>query len=84
MNDSISIACCPICFQHHMYGLQVQRDYVCEMITMESMSRPSRKVTFTRLFTCPVKGTTFQGKITLTEDPSTKIRSVEVLGPTEE
>jgi len=54
-----------------------------KLMTMADLSERPRRVSFTRLFTCPKKNEEFQAEITLTDTSSSRIRRVDVLGTSE-
>jgi hypothetical protein len=82
--EYIDIRTCPKCGRPHRYKLSVERSYVMKLMTMGDASEPPRRVSFTRLFTCPSKNEEFQGQLTLTETSSDRVRSVDVLGISDE
>jgi len=77
-DEHIDIRGCPKCGAEHRYSLKVERAYVMRLIT--GGPEPISRVSFTRLFTCPIKNEEFQAEFTLTDSSSGKITSVEVLG----
>ena len=55
---TISIDRCPLCEKKHSFPLQVQH-------STASFARKPLPHTYTRLFTCPTTGQTFQAPVTI-------------------
>lgn len=78
--EFIAIKKCPICNGSHKYELKIERSLVIALFTpnFTSSSFNEQKKRFTRLFHCPNGDQDFQATFYLVEDPSSKIKSVEV------
>jgi hypothetical protein len=74
-DDDIVQVPCPFCKEDHTYLLIVER---ASVMTLARVAGTPRVRTFVRLFTCPVKGETFQATLRLTETPSSEIKDVTV------
>lgn len=80
--EHLDIPNCPKCKDGHRYKLNVERSIVIKMLTMSDMSEQPRPVRITRLFTCPIKNEEFQASFILTDTSSSRIKSVDVVGIT--
>ncbi len=78
--EILEISNCPLCNNSHKYNLKVERSFIIKMITMNDMNEQPRRVSKTRLFTCPVKNAEYQANIILYDTSSDRINSVEVIG----
>lgn len=80
-NDSepITISNCPVCDGKHTYSLKVERSIVFKMMTLRDMQERSRRVHFTRIFTCPKELKDFQATFILSDTSSSRIESVDVI-----
>jgi len=76
--EKIKIDKCPICSKSHTYKLEVERDQLIGMITLESSQYETIK--FMRIFSCPKNGSVFKAKITLYQTPISKIKAVKIRG----
>jgi len=79
--EYLEIPECPKCKTgHHRCKLEVTRSLVLGLVRPGDLNKPSRKVRFTRLFTCPVTNEDFQATFVLTDTSSDRITDVKVLG----
>ena len=82
--ETITIDNCPLCTKMHIYKLKVERSYVMKNMTLNDIYERERSVRITRLFNCPEKNETFQASLTLYDTSSGRIKSVEVMGISDE
>jgi len=80
--EHINIRSFPICGSEHRYALEVERSVVLTFMTFPPTTERRRRMKVTRLFTCPKGSKEFQGTFILTETSSSQIKSIKVVGIT--
>jgi hypothetical protein len=79
-SEHLDVKGCPKCGGSHRFRLAVERSVILKFMTrMDTMDR-SRRVRFTRLFTCPTKNEEFEATFVLTETSSDVISGVTAGG----
>jgi len=78
--DQITLGC-PLCTQEHEYPITVERSISVGM-AQPGAAPQSRRRSFVRLFTCPVRSSQFEATLTLSDTALDRIKEVSVGEPT--